>query len=61
MTDAETLQHNIELKLKAIQLEWIEGSKVLYPSELSEIRRMIELNLADLKDLLSNLDTTRHR
>jgi hypothetical protein len=54
MTDAEKLQRDIEGKLESIRLAWAEAAKTLSPSERAEIRRSIELHLADLKDLISN-------
>jgi hypothetical protein len=54
MTDAEKLQRDIEGKLESIRLDWAEVANTLSPSERAEIRRSIELHLADLKDLISN-------
>jgi hypothetical protein len=55
MSDAEKLKRAIEGKLEAIRVEWGEALKALSPSEMTEIRRSIELRLADLKDWLSNV------
>ena len=54
MTDAEKLQRDIEGKLELIRLEWIKMAASLSPAERVEIRRSLELHLADLKDLISN-------
>jgi hypothetical protein len=54
MTDAEKLQRDIEGKLESIRLDWTEAANTLSPAERAEIRRSIELRLADLKDLISN-------
>jgi hypothetical protein len=54
MTGAEKLQRDIEGKLESIRLAWVEMAGALSPSERAEIRRSVELHLADLKALISN-------
>jgi hypothetical protein len=54
MTDAERLQRDIQGKLESIRLSRIEMAGALSAEERAEIRRSIELHLADLKDLISN-------
>ena len=54
MTAAEKLRRDIEGKLESIRLDWIKMAAALSPAERAEIRRAIELHLADLKDLISN-------
>jgi hypothetical protein len=53
MTDAEKLRRDIERKLESIRSAWIKAAKNLSPSERAEIRRSLELLLADLKDRIS--------
>ena len=54
MSDADKLRHDIEGKLESVRLAWIEMASSLSLSERAEIRRSIELHLADLKALISN-------
>jgi hypothetical protein len=51
MSNAEKLKRAIEGKLEAIRSEWVASSKYLSPSEMAEIRRSIELCLADLRNV----------
>jgi hypothetical protein len=50
----ERLQRDIEGKLDSIRLSWAEMAGALSAEERAEVRRSIELHLADLKDLISN-------
>jgi len=53
-TEAEKLKRDIEGKLDAIRLSWVEISKTISPVERAEIRWSIELHLDDLKELIAN-------
>jgi len=52
-TEAERLKRDIEDKLDAIRLSWVEASRSITPVERAEIRWSIELHLADLKQLIA--------
>ena len=54
MTEADRLRRDIEGKLESVRLAWIQMASSLSPSERAEIRRSIELHLADLKALISS-------
>jgi hypothetical protein len=53
-TEAERLKRDIEDKLDAIRLTWVETSRSISPVERAEIRWSIELHLADLKQLIAS-------
>jgi len=53
-TEAEKLKRDIEGKLEAIRLSWVEISKTISPVERAEIRWSIELHLDDLKEFIAS-------